>query len=198
MLSKYAARAASRRAAYATQRHLSAAAMQAQLGSARKIAPASAASLSSLLGSGGSMSGTGRLTSPTSTGIRRFSSLPTSISALTDALGHNSNPYRYTASSHVLSSRRNFSSGPPGGGFSAGQSQPWINPDAQVPGQNLEQYGVDLTKMAKEGKLDPVIGRHDEIRRTLQILARRTKSSPVLIGEPGVGKTAIAEGLAQR
>lgn len=66
------------------------------------------------------------------------------------------------------------------------------------PGETLEQYGVDLTKMAKEGKLDPVIGRHEEIRRTLQILARRTKNNPVLIGEPGVGKTAIAEGLAQR
>ncbi|KAL7493484.1 hypothetical protein ACHAWT_006032 [Skeletonema menzelii] len=66
------------------------------------------------------------------------------------------------------------------------------------PGETLEQYGVDLTQLAKEGKLDPVIGRHEEIRRTLQILARRTKNNPVLIGEPGVGKTAIAEGLAQR
>jgi ATP-dependent Clp protease ATP-binding subunit ClpB len=65
-------------------------------------------------------------------------------------------------------------------------------------GETLEQYGVDLTKLAKENKLDPVIGRHEEIRRTLQILARRTKNNPVLIGEPGVGKTAIAEGLAQR
>jgi ATP-dependent Clp protease ATP-binding subunit ClpB len=71
------------------------------------------------------------------------------------------------------------------------------NPDKK-PGETLEQYGVDLTKLAKEGKLDPVIGRHEEIRRTLQILARRTKNNPVLIGEPGVGKTAIAEGLAQR
>lgn len=60
---------------------------------------------------------------------------------------------------------------------------PWINPQNQVPGQHLEQYGVDLTKLAKEGKLDPVIGRHEEIRRTLQILARRTKNNPVLIGE---------------
>ena len=56
------------------------------------------------------------------------------------------------------------------------------------PGETLEQYGVDLTQLAKEGKLDPVIGRHEEIRRTLQILARRTKNNPVLIGEPGVGK----------
>lgn len=69
---------------------------------------------------------------------------------------------------------------------------------SRKPGETLEQYGVDLTKMAKENKLDPVIGRHEEIRRTLQILARRTKNNPVLIGEPGVGKTAIAEGLAQR
>jgi ATP-dependent Clp protease ATP-binding subunit ClpB len=62
----------------------------------------------------------------------------------------------------------------------------------------LEKYTVDLTKRAEEGKLDPVIGRDDEIRRTIQVLQRRTKNNPVLIGEPGVGKTAIAEGLAQR
>jgi len=62
----------------------------------------------------------------------------------------------------------------------------------------LEQYGRDLTRLASQGKLDPVIGRDDEIRRAIQILSRRTKNNPVLIGEPGVGKTAIAEGLAQR
>ena len=62
----------------------------------------------------------------------------------------------------------------------------------------LTKYGRDLTELASEGKLDPVIGRDDEIRRTIQILSRRTKNNPVLIGEPGVGKTAIAEGLAQR
>ncbi|MBP0002680.1 MAG: ATP-dependent chaperone ClpB [Cyanobacteria bacterium SBC] len=62
----------------------------------------------------------------------------------------------------------------------------------------LEKYGRDLTEAAKKGQLDPVIGRDDEIRRTIQILSRRTKNNPVLIGEPGVGKTAIAEGLAQR
>ncbi len=64
--------------------------------------------------------------------------------------------------------------------------------------ESLEKYGRDLTQAAREGKLDPVIGRDDEIRRTIQILSRRTKNNPVLIGEPGVGKTAIAEGLAQR
>ena len=64
--------------------------------------------------------------------------------------------------------------------------------------QALEKYGRELTQLAKEGKLDPVIGRDDEIRRTIQILSRRTKNNPVLIGEPGVGKTAIVEGLAQR
>jgi ATP-dependent Clp protease ATP-binding subunit ClpB len=64
--------------------------------------------------------------------------------------------------------------------------------------ESLEKYGRDLTQYAREGKLDPVIGRDDEIRRTIQILSRRTKNNPVLIGEPGVGKTAIAEGLAQR
>ncbi|MCC2641355.1 MAG: clpB2 [Nitrospira sp.] len=64
--------------------------------------------------------------------------------------------------------------------------------------QSLEKYGRDLTRLAGQGKLDPVIGRDDEIRRTIQILSRRTKNNPVLIGEPGVGKTAIVEGLAQR
>jgi ATP-dependent Clp protease ATP-binding subunit ClpB len=64
--------------------------------------------------------------------------------------------------------------------------------------QALEKYGRDLTKAAKDGKLDPVIGRDDEIRRVIQVLSRRTKNNPVLIGDPGVGKTAIAEGLAQR
>ncbi len=62
----------------------------------------------------------------------------------------------------------------------------------------LEKYGRDLTDLARRGKLDPVIGRDEEIRRVLQVLSRRTKNNPVLIGEPGVGKTAIAEGLAQR
>ncbi len=64
--------------------------------------------------------------------------------------------------------------------------------------QALERYGRDLTQIAREGKLDPVIGRDDEIRRVIQVLARRTKNNPVLIGDPGVGKTAIVEGLAQR
>src|ERR1700751_4589658 len=62
----------------------------------------------------------------------------------------------------------------------------------------LERFGRDLTAAAEHGKLDPVIGRDDEIRRVIQVLSRRTKNNPVLIGEPGVGKTAIAEGLAQR
>ncbi len=64
--------------------------------------------------------------------------------------------------------------------------------------QALERYGRDLTELARRGKLDPVIGRDDEIRRVIQVLSRRTKNNPVLIGEPGVGKTAIVEGLAQR
>jgi ATP-dependent Clp protease ATP-binding subunit ClpB len=70
------------------------------------------------------------------------------------------------------------------------------NPEATY--KALEQYGRDLTRMAAQGKLDPVIGRDEEIRRVIQVLSRRTKNNPVLIGEPGVGKTAIAEGLAQR
>ena len=104
-----------------------------------------------------------------------------------------------------MQQHRHLSSQPPGGGgggpggmnlgniFNNAQNQ-----NRKPPGEALEQYGVDLTTLAKEHKLDPVIGRHEEIRRTLQILARRTKNNPVLIGEPGVGKTAIAEGLAQR
>ena len=62
----------------------------------------------------------------------------------------------------------------------------------------LEQYGQDFTALAREGKLDPVIGRDEEIRRVMQVLTRRNKNNPVLIGEPGVGKTAIVEGLAER
>ncbi len=64
--------------------------------------------------------------------------------------------------------------------------------------QALEKYGVDLTARAREGRIDPVIGRDAEIRRVVQVLSRRTKNNPVLIGEPGVGKTAVVEGLAQR
>ena len=70
------------------------------------------------------------------------------------------------------------------------------NPEAKY--EALKQYGRDLTELARAGKLDPVIGRDEEIRRVMQVLARRTKNNPVLLGEPGVGKTAIAEGLAQR
>jgi ATP-dependent Clp protease ATP-binding subunit ClpB len=72
------------------------------------------------------------------------------------------------------------------------------NPEAEESRQALEKYTIDLTERAEQGKLDPVIGRDDEIRRTIQVLQRRTKNNPVLIGEPGVGKTAIVEGLAQR
>ncbi|MDH3641963.1 MAG: ATP-dependent chaperone ClpB [Gammaproteobacteria bacterium] len=72
------------------------------------------------------------------------------------------------------------------------------DPNAEEHREALEKYTVDLTTQAEEGKLDPVIGRDDEIRRTIQVLQRRTKNNPVLIGEPGVGKTAIVEGLAQR
>ena len=70
------------------------------------------------------------------------------------------------------------------------------NPETKY--QALERYAHDLTESARQGKLDPVIGREDEIRRVMQVLSRRTKNNPVLIGEPGVGKTAIVEGLAQR
>jgi ATP-dependent Clp protease ATP-binding subunit ClpB len=72
------------------------------------------------------------------------------------------------------------------------------DPNAEDRYQALERYGRDLTDLARKGKLDPVIGRDDEVRRVMQVLSRRTKNNPVLIGEPGVGKTAIVEGLAQR
>ena len=70
--------------------------------------------------------------------------------------------------------------------------------DRKAKQSTLEQYSRDLTELAREGKLDPVVGRGQEIERVIQILSRRTKNNPCLIGEPGVGKTAIAEGLAQR
>ncbi len=72
------------------------------------------------------------------------------------------------------------------------------DPNAEERYQSLEKYGRDLTELAKKGKLDPVIGRDEEVRRVMQVLARRTKNNPVLIGEPGVGKTAIVEGIAGR
>jgi ATP-dependent Clp protease ATP-binding subunit ClpB len=77
-------------------------------------------------------------------------------------------------------------------------SQRVTSPNPETTYQALERYGRDLTKLAAQGKLDPVIGRDEEIRRVIQVLSRRTKNNPVLIGEPGVGKTAIVEGLAQR
>src|SRR4029077_17574695 len=77
-------------------------------------------------------------------------------------------------------------------------SQRVTNENPEGTYQALERYGRDLTELARKGKLDPVIGRDEEIRRVMQILSRRTKNNPVLIGEPGVGKRAIVEGLAQR
>ena len=77
-------------------------------------------------------------------------------------------------------------------------SQRVASPNPEDTYQALEKYGRDLTQLARQGKLDPVIGRDEEIRRVVQVLSRRTKNNPALIGDPGVGKTAIAEGLAQR
>lgn len=74
----------------------------------------------------------------------------------------------------------------------------WNLQDPESKYEALSRYARDLTEAARNGKLDPVIGRDDLIRRSIQILSRRTKNNPVLIGEPGVGKTAVAEGLAQR
>lgn len=103
-------------------------------------------------------------------------------------------------SDHNLSlfTKRNFAMGGFGGGPPNGNNQAWVHPDAAVPGDALKKYGKDYTELAAQGKLDPVIGRDEEVRRTLQVLSRRTKNNPVLIGEPGVGKTAIVEGLAIR
>ena len=78
------------------------------------------------------------------------------------------------------------------------KSDPAVKKEFDTSNESLEKYGIDLTQYARDGILDPVIGRDEEIRRTIQILSRRTKNNPVLIGEPGVGKTAIVEGLAQR
>jgi ATP-dependent Clp protease ATP-binding subunit ClpB len=78
------------------------------------------------------------------------------------------------------------------------RTQPVRTADPESSFQALEKYGVDFTALAREGKIDPVIGRDEEIRRVVQVLSRRTKNNPVLIGEPGVGKTAVVEGLAQR
>ncbi|XP_049850013.1 chaperone protein ClpB-like [Schistocerca gregaria] len=93
--------------------------------------------------------------------------------------------------STVLSNANNYGQEYPG-------QTSWVEPSAMPPGEFLRKYCKDLTQLAKDGKLDPVIGREEEIRRTLQVLSRRTKNNPVLIGEPGVGKTAIVEGLAVR
>ncbi|GJE93775.1 ATP-dependent Clp protease ATP-binding subunit ClpA [Phanerochaete sordida] len=90
---------------------------------------------------------------------------------------------------------------PPGGGNGGGGMPGGFNmfgQQQQQKGEALKEYSVDLTELARQGKLDPTIGRDEEIRRTIQILSRRTKSNPVLIGPPGVGKTAILEGLASR
>ncbi|KAH9479148.1 Heat shock protein 78, mitochondrial [Psilocybe cubensis] len=101
--------------------------------------------------------------------------------------------------SGVLQNLRHYAIGPGGGGPGGGGGFPGFSfGQPQAKGEALKEYSVDLTQMAKDGKLDPTIGRDEEIRRTIQILSRRTKSNPVLIGPPGVGKTAILEGLASR
>ncbi|KAG0738218.1 hypothetical protein G6F57_009200 [Rhizopus arrhizus] len=112
------------------------------------------------------------------------------IATTTTALKQNKQTWRLTG--YLYTSKRFLNGGTPQGGFRLNPNQ------TQEQQKALEQFGIDLTAMAEKGKLDPVIGRDEEIRRTLEVLARRTKNNPVLIGEAGVGKTAIAEGLAQR
>jgi ATP-dependent Clp protease ATP-binding subunit ClpB len=119
----------------------------------------------------------------------------------------------YTGSDHFLMSYwrqggEPFSTWKQKSGISLGELEDYIkkirgnrhmdSPNAEASMQTLEKYCKNLTALASEGKLDPVIGRDEEIRRTMQVLSRRTKNNPMLIGDPGVGKTAIAEGLAQR
>lgn len=135
--------------------------------------------------------------------------------ALGMAVGGASMLRGYTATSvpsfntHVHGVQRRFQGGvsPWGSGTQQQQQQKggeqkegrkWVNPDAAPSGEFLKKYARDLTEEAKSGRLDPIIGREEIIRRTIQVLSRRTKNNPVLIGEPGVGKTAIVEGLAQR
>jgi ATP-dependent Clp protease ATP-binding subunit ClpB len=89
-------------------------------------------------------------------------------------------------------------SGSSGGSSGGSLGSIWVNPLNTPKGESLKKYGTDLTAQARDGKLDPVIGRDEEIRRAIQVLSRRRKNNPVLIGEPGVGKTAVVEGLAQR
>ncbi|PKI84616.1 hypothetical protein MVES1_001862 [Malassezia vespertilionis] len=93
-------------------------------------------------------------------------------------------------------SARHFQQPPGGGGFQGMRMNP--NQGESKPGDTLKEYSTNLTDLAREGKLDPVIGRDGEIRRTIQVLSRRTKSNPVLVGPAGVGKTSVMEGLAQR
>ncbi|KAG1047691.1 hypothetical protein G6F43_009872 [Rhizopus delemar] len=112
------------------------------------------------------------------------------IATTTTALKQTKQTWRLTG--YLYTSKRFLNGGTPQGGFRLNPNQ------TQEQQKALEQFGIDLTAMAEKGKLDPVIGRDEEIRRTLEVLARRTKNNPVLIGEAGVGKTAIAEGLAQR
>jgi len=130
--------------------------------------------------------------------VKSFSALAQSKSSFvtdTNKSYLNRSTTKFGSINPQISFVRNKSSSPPGN--SPGNSV-WIDPKAVPDGDTLEKYTNDLTKLAEEDKLDPVIGREKEIRRTLQVLSRRTKNNPVLIGEPGVGKTAIAEGIAHR
>mmetsp|Transcript_28194 Transcript_28194/g.110759 ORF Transcript_28194/g.110759 Transcript_28194/m.110759 type:complete len:286 (-) Transcript_28194:2347-3204(-) len=129
--------------------------------------------------------------------LRRFSALESALKLSTSGI---------LRASQVGRSLNRCQPGIPTAGWDIGvrrlansaSPQPWVAPGAAPKGEALKKYGKDLTEIAREGKLDPVIGRDEEIRRTIQVLSRRTKNNPVIIGEPGVGKTAIAEGLAQR
>ena len=130
----------------------------------------------------------------------------TGFSSKLGALRHNTILFAPATTQLIIDGKhrlaRNFHSSPISGNQNlrppGGAGQTWVHPDAVPHGDHLKKYGLDVTDQAKNGKLDPVIGREEEIRRTTQVLSRRTKNNPVLIGEPGVGKTAAVEGLAQR
>jgi len=123
---------------------------------------------------------------------------PISAASVAPSSGRSKLPSSTRRGLHSSASRLiQLGGGPPGGGEQGAQGT-WVNPANVPPDEALKKYCHDLTALAKEGKLDPVIGRDGEMRRTIEILSRRTKNNPVLLGEPGVGKTAIVEGLAQR
>lgn len=130
--------------------------------------------------------------------ISSTSSSPSLLSAASQCTAALAVARRFQTSVTPFGGSKTSTGGGSGSGNGNDQGRKWVNPSAVPPGEFLKKYARDLTEEAREGRLDPIIGREEIIRRTIQVLSRRTKNNPVLIGEPGVGKTAIVEGLAQR